>query len=173
MGLGLNRTTGKYELVFKLEVDADCFTQALFSYAKKNNIDPTNLLEWEQAIHHVASFEQWKEHPHARIVLGGEEQPKTRQEIPAPEPAQETRWASPTEEEKKALRDRALDLPVSEWDSLKTPIPQDIHYSQKKWCYQRRSYEQKVLDALKAERAPNPLEQIQAVAELMGANSIH
>lgn len=86
-----------------------------------------------------------------------------------PGPAKRVKYHVMSLEEVEAFRARALATPVEQWETLKTPLLKGIKYGtpltrERRDNYYRRSDENTVLKALKAEMEPAKLDTLEAVA---------
>lgn len=86
-----------------------------------------------------------------------------------PGPAKRVKYHVMSLEEVEAFRARALATPVDQWETLKTPLMTGVKYGapltkERRDNYYRRSDENAVLKALKAEMEPAKLDTLEAVA---------
>lgn len=181
--LKLNPETGYYEGIFTVRVEPEIFRRVLFTYIEDYHIDPTDLAAWGKAIHEVARVGKWFAHPRAQVapvevcreiavepspvntVVAEEQkvQKKITKTVKYPK--------SLSREEEKTLWDKAMELPVTEWDTLLTPIP-DVEKRDKWPYYYRRHAEHESLKKLKEQLTPAPLERMEVIAEAVNGNKI-
>ena len=173
--LKLNPKTGYYEATFTVRVEAEIFRRVLFNYVEEHHIDPTDLAAWEKAVHEVARVGKWMTHPRAAITLAQEkpEEPK-EQPLASYLPEVEEKPTLPLSflpGDERALWDKAMKLPVDEWETLLTPLPDELSSQdpKKRPFYMRRYAERRSLERLKEQLEPTPSERIEAIAEVVNS----
>lgn len=181
--LKLNPRTGYYEVTLRVEVEV--LRRTLFTYLDEHNIDPTDIGKYQAAVEEVTRLSKWVNHPRVQFTQLPPEPPRQALPMP-PEKAQEIREppakaeATPvpssratkrrlSETETKALREKALALPVEQWSTLLAPIPQGLgHRSyEKQSIYDLRYAQNVVLKALKKEMEPVDPERMAAITEVV------
>ena len=167
--LKLNPKTGYYEATFTVRVEAEIFRRVLFNYVEEQHIDPTDLAAWEKAVHEVARVGKWMTHPRAAITPE-QERRFTPLESPPMERQEKkiiTLAHRLTQKDEEALWDKAMQLPVSEWDTLLTPLPAELSSRdpKKQPFYFRRYAERRSLERLKEQLEPTTAERMEAIAQ--------
>ncbi len=74
-----------------------------------------------------------------------------------------------SQKEEEELWDKAMQLPVNEWDALLTPLPDELNSQdpKKRPFYMRRYAERRSLERLKEQLEPTPDERIEAIAQVV------
>jgi hypothetical protein len=180
--LRLNPNTGYYEGTFTVQVEAEIFRRVLFRHVEEYHVDPTDLNAWEQAITQVARTAKWINHPRAEVRLAQEslngakekEQAKEEEEEKEQEktPLSTTKYLSPQEEQ--VLWEKAMQLPVIAWNTLLTPLPDELGSQdpKKRPYYMRRYAERRSLEKLKEQLEPTPAARVEAIASAVNGNRL-
>ncbi|SRR5258708_745035 len=178
--LKLNPETGCYEATFTVRIEAEIFRRMLFNYIEEYHVDPTDLAAWEKAIHEMARTSRWLSHPRAAIApvqersealvepspISTKEVDEKERKIPS--------TASLSQKEEEDLWEKAMQLPVGEWETLLTPLPPELNSQskEKRPFYMRRYAERRSLDRLKERLEPIPSERMESIAEAMNGNRL-
>lgn len=167
--LRLNRETGMMEMVLTISIDRKAHLRRLIAYIEENNIDYTNLAQYQQALDKVSSLYEWQNHPDARMVFG-QQQPK---QIEQPNEEKSDSYYlddSPKLDEDTFLR-KLIETPRKDWESIRTQIPEGYHqkYGTHGRLYYNREREKKIMRRLEQGKydnfLPASLEKLQVVAE--------
>ncbi len=169
--LKLNPKTDYYEATFTVRVEAEIFRRVLFNHVEEHHIDPADLEAWGKAVHEVARVGKWMTHPRAAITTPQEEEPaKPTLASYLPELEDKpTLTYSFLPGDERALWDKAMKLPVDEWETLLTPLPDELSSQdpKKRPFYMRRYAERRSLERLKEQLEPTPDERIEAIAQVV------
>ncbi len=161
--LKLNKQTNLYEASILIQVEPEIFRRLLSKYLEDYNIDPANIEDYIEALYNVSKVSRWLEHKRVTIVIP-EQEPIKLQE---PE-RHAVNMRSLTKQEVEELRNKALVIPVDQWEFLKTPLvpwtKKGENIKERNRAYQKRFDEKLVLDALKKELETAKLEKLEVVA---------
>lgn len=150
MSLKLNRETGLFEMTITINVDRGSLLRKLVSYIEKENVDFTNLLEYQKALEKVSSLYEWQGDPNISVSQGRDIQmleSNTQTNKEDKEKRQGFYKDDYPSTDKGEFIKRLIETPEKDWESLKTPIPEGYHkqYGIHGRRYYNREMESKII----------------------------
>ena len=149
--LSFNRSTGCYEGMLLVQVDAEIFRRMLLLAIEEDEAaDLTDPQTWMRAIERVGNAAYWIGRPHVKIT------PVTHQTKLEEQKGEPAPKAGRMEEQDAAnsleqtLQAKARVIPPYRWEEmLLTPLSDELSRYEKRPIYQARHREHQVLDSLR------------------------
>ena len=172
--LKLNRENGMMEMVLTISIDRKAHLRRLMAYIEENNIDYTDLAQYQKALDKVSSLYEWQNHPDARVLFTEQpkqiEQPKKEKDNLREKGRSYYFDDSPKLDEDAFIR-KLIETPEKDWETIRTQIPEGYHqkYGTHGRLYYNREREKKIMAWFRQGKYDNLLpvsiEKLQVVAE--------